>query len=535
MRKLLTLIIMSALVTVVVAQRSTTDYQRVFDIKTFETDHLNFKENDDLFWLYPGNWENAEEAATYRWTDDYGSHEGYIFGTNMYNDKAYGQIFEIDDLYYIHGAVFWIGERYGEEGEVVFTVWDFDDGTVLPELGSKSVSMADIVASDFLDEAFYVVFDEPIKVISDFMIGADLSGLNQFEANEYGIGNVSSVDGEGANAGLAWILEGGEEGWGSILDYNLDVDIAIFPLVDYVSHEVSFVVDMADVVTDKGVVFDPESHDVYISGTFADWAKPGEDEAYMLEPDIVKHKNKEELIYYITLDNIKEGEHNYKYFIVEDEPTWDLGEWGDEHPDRTIMVADDLVMNDIFGVFPPFVNPTEANFDLRNPADVETTITWSEANSVSEITLDGDLINETNDYTITDIDIDSSTLKVNKDVFSVGEHRDSYVFKIHFDVGSMAVFKVNIVDTEVSVEEPVSVASGSIKVYPNPVRDILNIDYSGQINEIRLFDISGRMVLNKTVNSANTSVNVSEMNHGIYILQAITSQGVYSRKVQISR
>jgi len=45
------------------------------------------------------------------------------------------------------------------------------------------------------------------------------------------LGHVSSEEGDGEEAALAWIREG-EEGWLPVLEYGIDVDIAIFPLAD---------------------------------------------------------------------------------------------------------------------------------------------------------------------------------------------------------------------------------------------------------------------------------------------------------------
>lgn len=181
--------------------------------------------------LSPGNWENASAAFVYSWSDEDVENPGYIFGTNVYGDEAYGQVFEEEGNFTITGAFFWIGARNGTAGDVVFNIWDFDGETLGDVLGSKTIPMEEVEASDDLGEAMWVEFDQPVSVSGNFMIGADISDLDDFVYEEYGLGNVSSENGDGAEAGLAWIREAGGE-WTTALNYGMDVDIAIFPLAE---------------------------------------------------------------------------------------------------------------------------------------------------------------------------------------------------------------------------------------------------------------------------------------------------------------
>ena len=62
--------------------------------------------------------------------------------------------------------------------------------------------------------------------------------------------------------------------------------------------------------------------------------------------------------------------------------------------------------------------------------------------------------------------------------------------------------------------------SPSIQVYPNPVRDVLHIDYSAGIESVRLIDLTGRTMLNVPVAQKQPSmeINLSEVPAGNYIL-----------------
>jgi len=62
------------------------------------------------------------------------------------------------------------------------------------------------------------------------------------------------------------------------------------------------------------------------------------------------------------------------------------------------------------------------------------------------------------------------------------------------------------------------------KVFPNPVKDELNInfDYDGELI-IQIFDVSGRLKLaeRKDFNINNTSMNVNILSQGVYILRIL--------------
>ncbi len=180
---------------------------------------------DDPEMVDPGNWANRGGATIYTW----GEGNGYIFGTNTYGDAGYAQVFNVTRSHDILSAYFWIGSKAGTEGEVVFTVWDYSSGNAGAVLGSKTYSMANVQATLNLNDAMFVEFDEVITAPGHFLIGVDITGLNAFEDGVYYLGHVSSEDGDGAEGGLALALEGSS--WVPVLNYGVDVDIAIFPIV----------------------------------------------------------------------------------------------------------------------------------------------------------------------------------------------------------------------------------------------------------------------------------------------------------------
>ncbi|NHN24044.1 T9SS type A sorting domain-containing protein, partial [Flavobacterium jejuense] len=54
--------------------------------------------------------------------------------------------------------------------------------------------------------------------------------------------------------------------------------------------------------------------------------------------------------------------------------------------------------------------------------------------------------------------------------------------------------------------------------YPNPVKDMLNLEYTSDITSISIFNLLGQEVLSKEVNSTSVKVNMSQLNSGAYIV-----------------
>lgn len=78
------------------------------------------------------------------------------------------------------------------------------------------------------------------------------------------------------------------------------------------------------------------------------------------------------------------------------------------------------------------------------------------------------------------------------------------------------------------------IKENNMKVFPNPVSDYLNINVGGkknnQISKITIFDIQGKQILQKQINTSQTKLDVSRIANGIYILEAITNSGLLFRE-----
>jgi len=86
--------------------------------------------------------------------------------------------------------------------------------------------------------------------------------------------------------------------------------------------------------------------------------------------------------------------------------------------------------------------PTEV-YDLGNPGDVKTTVTWHEANEITAVEDDGHELGE-NDYSVIDVDDDRATLTISADYLEdkLVDIGDNLVLTIDFDSGDPAVFTI---------------------------------------------------------------------------------------------
>ncbi|MFY0644055.1 MAG: T9SS type A sorting domain-containing protein [Bacteroidia bacterium] len=75
-----------------------------------------------------------------------------------------------------------------------------------------------------------------------------------------------------------------------------------------------------------------------------------------------------------------------------------------------------------------------------------------------------------------------------------------------------------------------------IFLYPNPANSQLNIELanSNSIESVRLLNSVGQVVLELgDINSSSTTLDVAEMESGMYIVECLTSQGIITKKISI--
>jgi len=74
------------------------------------------------------------------------------------------------------------------------------------------------------------------------------------------------------------------------------------------------------------------------------------------------------------------------------------------------------------------------------------------------------------------------------------------------------------------------IVNANIKIYPNPVTDILNINSLIEIKNVEMFDLLGKRVI---ATKQTNQIEVSQLPVGVYFLKAHTENGTITKKVVI--
>jgi len=72
--------------------------------------------------------------------------------------------------------------------------------------------------------------------------------------------------------------------------------------------------------------------------------------------------------------------------------------------------------------------------------------------------------------------------------------------------------------------------SFTYSMYPNPVLTILNIDNTSDVSQIDVFDATGRMVRTVEVTTAQVTIDVADLQAGVYIVVVHNEKGIQTSK-----
>jgi hypothetical protein len=101
--------------------------------------------------------------------------------------------------------------------------------------------------------------------------------------------------------------------------------------------------------------------------------------------------------------------------------------------------------------------------------------------------------------------------------------------KIYFDYNAPIITNTytTAVQQLLAVNETAD-SKENINIYPNPVKDVLFIKSKNEIIKAEIYDTAGRVLIKTAVN--NSSVNVSELSRGNYIIKCFTKDNMVTQK-----
>lgn len=85
-------------------------------------------------------------------------------------------------------------------------------------------------------------------------------------------------------------------------------------------------------------------------------------------------------------------------------------------------------------------------------------------------------------------------------------------------------------DEATGIEE---ITADNVNVYPNPTKDIVNVNAPAQINNIEVYNIAGQKLSVYNVNNMTAQIDVTELANGIYFLKINTENGMVTKKFNV--
>jgi len=67
-------------------------------------------------------------------------------------------------------------------------------------------------------------------------------------------------------------------------------------------------------------------------------------------------------------------------------------------------------------------------------------------------------------------------------------------------------------------------------LYPNPVQNVLQVNFSGKTGTLEAYEITGKSVLQKEIARNNNSIDVSGLDKGIYLVKVLLDKQCFTGK-----
>ncbi|HLP65117.1 T9SS type A sorting domain-containing protein [Flavobacterium sp.] len=94
--------------------------------------------------------------------------------------------------------------------------------------------------------------------------------------------------------------------------------------------------------------------------------------------------------------------------------------------------------------------------------------------------------------------------------------------------GTNGSFVISAYDASLS---NVDFESSSLRAYPNPVRDVLNLSYTQNITKVEVINLLGQQVIAKPMNATQSQIDMSHLPNGTYLVRVTADDQVKTIKV----
>lgn len=71
----------------------------------------------------------------------------------------------------------------------------------------------------------------------------------------------------------------------------------------------------------------------------------------------------------------------------------------------------------------------------------------------------------------------------------------------------------------------------SLAVYPNPAKEVLNVKYKSDIQDVKIYNLLGQEVLSQKAGQSDFQLNTSKLSAGTYVVKLSAEGGQHNFKL----
>lgn len=80
-----------------------------------------------------------------------------------------------------------------------------------------------------------------------------------------------------------------------------------------------------------------------------------------------------------------------------------------------------------------------------------------------------------------------------------------------------------------------NVNNQEVNIWPNPVSGILNIENVSKGSQFRIMNVSGALVQSGSIQDEHESINLQQLNNGLYFIEFLNEEGISTHKIILNR
>ncbi|MGH2666678.1 T9SS type A sorting domain-containing protein [Flavobacterium sp.] len=105
---------------------------------------------------------------------------------------------------------------------------------------------------------------------------------------------------------------------------------------------------------------------------------------------------------------------------------------------------------------------------------------------------------------------------------------NTYYVQVWSNAAEQGTFTLKLTDTALNNQ---SFDTTNFMVYPNPVKDVLNLSYSKNISTVSVHNLLGQVVMSKNINAPQSKIDLSNLSSGTYLVKVTVDNLVKTVKI----